>query len=53
MLQKAQPQAAPVNIHITTPQQTPQQPYQGYVPPVQVPFPLMHQTSSFDTQLDM
>ncbi len=29
-------QAAPVNIHITTPQQAPQQPpYQGYAPPMQ------------------
>ena len=34
--QRTQPQAAPVNIHITTPQQALQQPYQGYAPPPQV-----------------
>ncbi|CAK0787237.1 hypothetical protein CVIRNUC_010453 [Coccomyxa viridis] len=34
--QGAQPQANPVNIHIsTTPQNTSQQPYQGYAPPMQ------------------
>lgn len=36
-MQGAQPQANPVNIHIsTTPQNTSQQPYQGYAPPMQV-----------------